>query len=175
MLEIKSVLIKPNFSFKHVHILVSDRWVSPPQSCNTISKREALREYPSQGLLSYGPIRIEVPDRPESSELLFFTSSSCSPPSLLLCFMCFSSSRHPDHRGSSCGCSLDSGSLPHRPHQRGQSWQQEDPQSRSSLTNVLLLSSAAAALLINLKVFNHFVFLRSADASQQLFDIQEII
>ncbi|XP_015229576.1 PREDICTED: uromodulin-like [Cyprinodon variegatus] len=38
-------------------------------SCNVIRKREALREYPSQGLLSYGPIRIEMPDQPESSIL----------------------------------------------------------------------------------------------------------
>uniref|UniRef100_A0A3Q0R370 Zona pellucida glycoprotein d n=1 Tax=Amphilophus citrinellus TaxID=61819 RepID=A0A3Q0R370_AMPCI len=39
-------------------------------NCNLISKREAMRADPSQGLLSYGPIRIEVPDRPQSSILL---------------------------------------------------------------------------------------------------------
>ncbi|XP_047240661.1 zona pellucida glycoprotein d [Girardinichthys multiradiatus] len=39
-------------------------------SCKAISKREALREYPSQGLLSYGPIKIEMPDQPESSILM---------------------------------------------------------------------------------------------------------
>ncbi|XP_041650650.1 zona pellucida glycoprotein d [Cheilinus undulatus] len=39
-------------------------------SCNSISKREAVRAGPSQALLSYGPIRIEVPDRPLSSMLM---------------------------------------------------------------------------------------------------------
>ncbi|KAM4733381.1 zona pellucida glycoprotein d isoform 1-T1 [Anableps anableps] len=43
---------------------------SPPQSCNAVRKREALRELPGRGLLSYGPIRVETPDPPESSELL---------------------------------------------------------------------------------------------------------
>uniref|UniRef100_A0A3Q2P7M3 Uromodulin-like n=1 Tax=Fundulus heteroclitus TaxID=8078 RepID=A0A3Q2P7M3_FUNHE len=38
-------------------------------SCSAISKREAVREYPSQGLLSYGPIRIEMPDRVQSNIL----------------------------------------------------------------------------------------------------------
>uniref|UniRef100_A0A1A8I9H4 ZP domain-containing protein n=1 Tax=Nothobranchius kuhntae TaxID=321403 RepID=A0A1A8I9H4_NOTKU len=38
-------------------------------SCSSISKREAVREFPNQGLLSYGPIRIEMPDRPQSSLL----------------------------------------------------------------------------------------------------------
>ncbi|XP_070828932.1 zona pellucida glycoprotein d isoform X2 [Chaetodon trifascialis] len=39
-------------------------------NCNSISKREAVRADPSQGLLSYGPIRIEMPDRPQSSMLM---------------------------------------------------------------------------------------------------------
>ncbi|KAM9351944.1 zona pellucida glycoprotein d [Symphorus nematophorus] len=39
-------------------------------NCNSISKREAVRADPMQGLLSYGPIRIEMPDRPQSSILL---------------------------------------------------------------------------------------------------------
>lgn len=38
------------------------------QNCNSISKREAVRADPAQGLLSYGPIRIEMPDRPQSSK-----------------------------------------------------------------------------------------------------------
>lgn len=41
------------------------------QNCNSISKREAVRADPAQGLLSYGPIKIEVPSRPHSSKLLF--------------------------------------------------------------------------------------------------------
>lgn len=40
------------------------------QNCNSISKREAVRADPTQGLLSYGPIRIEIPNRPHSSKLL---------------------------------------------------------------------------------------------------------
>ncbi|XP_034540893.1 zona pellucida glycoprotein d isoform X2 [Notolabrus celidotus] len=39
-------------------------------SCNSISKREAVRAGPAQSLLSYGPIRVEVPDRPPSSALM---------------------------------------------------------------------------------------------------------
>ncbi|KAF7659988.1 hypothetical protein LDENG_00289240 [Lucifuga dentata] len=39
-------------------------------NCNSISKREAVRADPSQGLLSYGPIRIEIPDRPQSNILM---------------------------------------------------------------------------------------------------------
>ncbi|XP_049928595.1 zona pellucida glycoprotein d [Epinephelus moara] len=38
-------------------------------NCNSITKREAVRADPSLGLLSYGPIRIEMPDRPQSSLL----------------------------------------------------------------------------------------------------------
>ncbi|XP_071771042.2 zona pellucida glycoprotein d [Centroberyx gerrardi] len=38
-------------------------------NCKSISKREAVRADPIQGLLSYGPIRIEMPDRPQSSIL----------------------------------------------------------------------------------------------------------
>uniref|UniRef100_A0A8C8DNC0 Zona pellucida glycoprotein d n=1 Tax=Oryzias sinensis TaxID=183150 RepID=A0A8C8DNC0_9TELE len=37
--------------------------------CNSITKREAVRANPSEGLLSYGPIKIEMPDRPQSSLL----------------------------------------------------------------------------------------------------------
>lgn len=38
------------------------------QSCSSISKREAVRGDPSQGLLSYGPIRIEMPNRSQTSK-----------------------------------------------------------------------------------------------------------
>uniref|UniRef100_A0A3B5A6M4 Uromodulin-like n=1 Tax=Stegastes partitus TaxID=144197 RepID=A0A3B5A6M4_9TELE len=38
-------------------------------NCNSVSKREAVRADPSQGLLSYGPIRIEMPNRAQSSIL----------------------------------------------------------------------------------------------------------
>lgn len=41
------------------------------QNCNSISKREAVRADPTQGLLSYGPIRIEIPNRPHSSKILY--------------------------------------------------------------------------------------------------------
>uniref|UniRef100_A0A667Y044 Zona pellucida glycoprotein d n=1 Tax=Myripristis murdjan TaxID=586833 RepID=A0A667Y044_9TELE len=36
-------------------------------NCKSISKREAVRAAPAAGLLSYGPIRIEMPHRPQSS------------------------------------------------------------------------------------------------------------
>ncbi|XP_060892763.1 zona pellucida glycoprotein d isoform X1 [Labrus mixtus] len=39
-------------------------------SCSSISKREAVRAGPSQGLLSYGPIKIEMPDRTPSDVLM---------------------------------------------------------------------------------------------------------
>ncbi|RVE72344.1 hypothetical protein OJAV_G00060990 [Oryzias javanicus] len=38
-------------------------------SCSSITKREAVRAGPSEGLLSYGPIKIEMPDRPQSGLL----------------------------------------------------------------------------------------------------------
>ncbi|CAG5958397.1 unnamed protein product [Menidia menidia] len=38
-------------------------------NCNSVSKREAVRAGPAQGLLSYGPIRIQMPDGPKSSIL----------------------------------------------------------------------------------------------------------
>lgn len=43
---------------------------SSSQNCNSISKREAVRAEPSVGLLSYGPIKIEMSKRPEFSKLL---------------------------------------------------------------------------------------------------------
>ncbi|KAM4618197.1 zona pellucida glycoprotein d [Polymixia lowei] len=38
-------------------------------NCKSITKREAVRADPTRGLLSYGPIRIEMPERPQSSIL----------------------------------------------------------------------------------------------------------
>ncbi|XP_031657851.1 zona pellucida glycoprotein d isoform X1 [Oncorhynchus kisutch] len=38
--------------------------------CKSITKRAAVRGDPTQGLLSYGPIRIDIPDRPQSNLLL---------------------------------------------------------------------------------------------------------
>lgn len=58
------------------------------QGCNSITKREAVRANPSEGLLSYGPIKIEMPDRPQSSELLNASlDSSFLPASELLVFV----------------------------------------------------------------------------------------
>lgn len=42
------------------------------QECKSITKRAAVRGDPTQGLLSYGPIRIDIPDRPQSSKDLCF-------------------------------------------------------------------------------------------------------
>ncbi|XP_074521179.1 uromodulin-like isoform X1 [Halichoeres trimaculatus] len=39
-------------------------------SCSSISKREAVRAGPTQGLLSYGPIWVEIPNRPPSSTVM---------------------------------------------------------------------------------------------------------
>ncbi|XP_013889501.1 zona pellucida glycoprotein d [Austrofundulus limnaeus] len=38
-------------------------------NCNSVRKREALREYPHHSLLSYGPIKVEMPNKPQSSML----------------------------------------------------------------------------------------------------------
>lgn len=61
-----------NIFFSYICSLSIKQLFSPfLQNCNSISKREAMRADPSQGLLSYGPIRIEAPDRSRSSKLLF--------------------------------------------------------------------------------------------------------
>lgn len=44
--------------------------LSSVQSCSSISKREAVRADPTLGLLTYGPIKVDVPEMPQSSELL---------------------------------------------------------------------------------------------------------
>ncbi|XP_041794476.1 zona pellucida glycoprotein d [Chelmon rostratus] len=52
-----------------VQLCEPDDHESCAPNCNSISKREAVRADPSQGLLSYGPIRIEMPDRAQSNIL----------------------------------------------------------------------------------------------------------
>ncbi|XP_054476668.1 zona pellucida glycoprotein d isoform X2 [Anoplopoma fimbria] len=52
-----------------VELCIPEDYKSCTPNCNSIRKREAVRADPSQGLLSYGPIRIEMPDRPQSSIL----------------------------------------------------------------------------------------------------------
>ncbi|KAM9854307.1 zona pellucida glycoprotein d [Aulostomus maculatus] len=52
-----------------VQLCASDDQKSCTPNCNSITKREAVRADPTQGLLSYGPIRIEMPHRPQSSIL----------------------------------------------------------------------------------------------------------
>lgn len=37
------------------------------QECKSITKRVAVRGDPTRGLLSYGLIRVDIPDRPQSS------------------------------------------------------------------------------------------------------------
>ncbi|XP_034443611.1 zona pellucida glycoprotein d isoform X1 [Hippoglossus hippoglossus] len=62
---------EPNSFYLHcsVQLCEPDDHQSCIPSCNSISKREAVRAEPIQGLLSYGPIRIEMPHRPQSSIL----------------------------------------------------------------------------------------------------------
>ncbi|XP_030281476.1 zona pellucida glycoprotein d [Sparus aurata] len=62
---------EPNHLYLHctVQLCEPDDHKSCTPNCNSISKREAVRVYPAQGLLSYGPIRIEMPNRPTSSML----------------------------------------------------------------------------------------------------------
>ncbi|XP_042352507.1 zona pellucida glycoprotein d [Plectropomus leopardus] len=52
-----------------VQLCEPDDHKSCTPNCNSISKREAVRAAPTLGLLSYGPIRVEMPDRPQSSIL----------------------------------------------------------------------------------------------------------
>ncbi|XP_028441141.1 zona pellucida glycoprotein d isoform X3 [Perca flavescens] len=53
-----------------VQLCEPDDHESCTPNCNSISKREAVRADPTLGLLSYGPIRIEIPDRPQSNILM---------------------------------------------------------------------------------------------------------
>ncbi|XP_037622699.1 zona pellucida glycoprotein d [Sebastes umbrosus] len=62
---------EPHAFYLHctVQLCEPDDHKSCTPNCKSISKREAVRADPSLGLLSYGPIRIEMPDRPQSSIL----------------------------------------------------------------------------------------------------------
>ncbi|XP_008309362.1 zona pellucida glycoprotein d [Cynoglossus semilaevis] len=62
---------EPNSLYLHctVQLCEPDDAVSCTPICKSVSKREAVKADPSQGLLSYGPIKIEVPHRPRASLL----------------------------------------------------------------------------------------------------------
>ncbi|KAM7414117.1 hypothetical protein PAMA_019097 [Pampus argenteus] len=62
----------PHHFYLHctVQLCEPDDHKSCVPNCNSIRKREAVRSDPAQGRLSYGPIRIEMPDQPQSSILL---------------------------------------------------------------------------------------------------------
>lgn len=49
----------------HLNVLLSS-----VQNCNSISKREAVKADPTQGLLTYGPIKVDVPETFRSSKPL---------------------------------------------------------------------------------------------------------
>ncbi|XP_068459801.1 zona pellucida glycoprotein d [Clinocottus analis] len=53
-----------------VELCVPEDHLSCKPNCNSISKREAVRADPSLGFLSYGPIKIEMPERHQSSILV---------------------------------------------------------------------------------------------------------
>uniref|UniRef100_A0A8D0CYB3 Zona pellucida glycoprotein d n=2 Tax=Sander lucioperca TaxID=283035 RepID=A0A8D0CYB3_SANLU len=65
-------LAEPHELYLHctVQLCEPDDHKSCTPNCNSISKREAVRANPTLGLLSYGPIRIEMPDRPSSNILM---------------------------------------------------------------------------------------------------------
>lgn len=62
---------EPHHLYLHctVQLCEPDDYESCIPNCKSISKREAVRVDSSMGLLSYGPIRIEMPHRPQSSIL----------------------------------------------------------------------------------------------------------
>lgn len=67
-----SSLLDPSTCMFHITDNVCDplpvRRMFSFQNCKSISKREAVRAKPPQGLLSYGPIRVEMPHRHQSSK-----------------------------------------------------------------------------------------------------------
>lgn len=65
-------LAEPHELYLHctVQLCEPDDHESCTPNCNSISKREAVRADPTLDLLSYGPIRIEMPDRPQSNILM---------------------------------------------------------------------------------------------------------
>ncbi|XP_056272253.1 zona pellucida glycoprotein d [Pseudoliparis swirei] len=64
-------MTEPHDLYLHctVELCVPEDHLSCSPNCNSISKREAVRAEPSVGLLSYGPIKIEMSKRPEFSIL----------------------------------------------------------------------------------------------------------
>lgn len=125
------------------------------QNCHSVRKRGVMTADPAQGLLSYGPIRIEMPDRSQSSELLgLFTVHPaavfcCGPhlesrflsdvDTIILC-VCF---RRADGSGAASSRCLDSGLLPHHPHHCGKGRHQEANANWGVLTAVLQLCSTS--------------------------------
>uniref|UniRef100_A0A8D3ALE4 Zona pellucida glycoprotein d n=1 Tax=Scophthalmus maximus TaxID=52904 RepID=A0A8D3ALE4_SCOMX len=63
---------EPNSFYLHctVQLCEPDDFQSCKPICNSITKREAVRAEPMQGLLSYGPIRIEMPEPHQSNILM---------------------------------------------------------------------------------------------------------
>ncbi|CAN9498701.1 unnamed protein product [Ophioblennius macclurei] len=64
-------IAEPHHLYLHCTVQLCERDDAPScvPNCNSVSKREALKVDPSKGLLSYGPIRIEIPEKPKSSIL----------------------------------------------------------------------------------------------------------
>ncbi|XP_077425009.1 zona pellucida glycoprotein d isoform X3 [Vanacampus margaritifer] len=63
--------VEPHLFYLHctVQLCDPDDAIACTPNCKSITKREAVRVDPAQGLLSYGPIRIETPDKPLSNVL----------------------------------------------------------------------------------------------------------
>ncbi|XP_061630968.1 zona pellucida glycoprotein d [Phyllopteryx taeniolatus] len=61
--------VEPHLFYLHctVQLCDPDDGISCAPNCKSITKREAVQVDPAQGLLSYGPIRIETPDKPVSN------------------------------------------------------------------------------------------------------------
>ncbi|KAM9814721.1 zona pellucida glycoprotein d [Syngnathus typhle] len=61
--------VEPHLFYLHctVQLCDPDDSTSCTPNCKSITKREAVRVDSAQGLLSYGPIRIETPDKPLSN------------------------------------------------------------------------------------------------------------
>ncbi|XP_034031410.1 zona pellucida glycoprotein d [Thalassophryne amazonica] len=64
--------VKPHDVYLHctVQLCDPDDNASCKPICNSISKRAAIMVDQTQGLLSYGPIRVEMPQKPQSSKAL---------------------------------------------------------------------------------------------------------
>ncbi|XP_077596487.1 zona pellucida glycoprotein d [Stigmatopora nigra] len=64
--------VEPHLFYLHctVQLCDPDDSISCTPNCKSITKREALPVDPARGLLSYGPIRIETPDKPSSNIMM---------------------------------------------------------------------------------------------------------